>query len=223
MKGTIHPRTLAFTLIELLVVVAIIAILALIAIPNLLLAQTRAKVAASQSELRVLAASLETYFTDNLHYPPATGVGQYYIDGTTFVTPVSRRLIPLTTPIAYMSNVPRDPFPSREGFAGNAQQLDTYDYFEADTRPAGGSGHTSGATWRISSPGPDLYQAYGGFLMGFDEPNRKGVDYDPTNGTVSTGDIVRVGALHTRYGDPNSLANVNRPGIVRVPSYREQF
>ena len=54
-----------FTLIELLIVVAIIGILAAIAIPNFLMAQVRAKVAKSVSELRTIATGLETYMIDH--------------------------------------------------------------------------------------------------------------------------------------------------------------
>jgi len=55
-------------LIELLIVVAIIGILAAIAIPNLLHAQTRAKVAAVRANFTTLATAVETYYVDNDRY-----------------------------------------------------------------------------------------------------------------------------------------------------------
>ena len=211
-----------FTLIELLVVVGIIAILALIALPNYLLAQTRAKTAAVKSDLRVLAGGLEMYLTDSNHYPPASGVGWYYT--SPFANPVSRRLILLTTPVSYLTSVPGDRFPPREGYAvPDPEPYDTYDYVDADAFPPLGSGITSGGAYRIASAGPDLYQAYGGRPFYQVDANEVGVEYDPTNGVISQGDIVRVGPVHTRYGDPLDPANPERPGIVRVPSYIEQF
>ena len=60
-----------FTLIELLIVVAIIAILAAIAIPNFLEAQVRAKVSAVRADMRTTATGLESYCVDNNNkYPP---------------------------------------------------------------------------------------------------------------------------------------------------------
>jgi prepilin-type N-terminal cleavage/methylation domain-containing protein len=220
-SGSSSSKT-GFTLIELLIVVGIIAILALVAVPNFLEAQTRAKVAAVKNDLRVLAGSLEAYAVDNHRYPPATGVGMFYIDGVTFADPVSERLVPLTTPIAYLSSIPKDRIPPNRCVGSSIAHLDTYDYFEPDARPEDGSGRTSGGAWRVSCGGPDLDQAYGGMPVFLREANMRGVDYDPTNGSVSNGDLVRVGALHTALGDPNDPNNPNRPGIVRVPTYREQ-
>lgn len=50
--------------------------------------------------------------------------------------------------------------------------------------------------WRLVSAGPDRNQTYG-------SPNAlpfPGIDYDPTNGTVSYGDIVRVGPKSSDRG-----------------------
>lgn len=219
----------AFTLIELLIVIGIISILALIAVPNFLEAQVRAKVAAVKSDERVLATAIEMYFTDANHYPAGTGIDWYY--STPFADPVSRRFYPLTTPIAYLSSVPHDRFVPREvsdlvpfGFyAAPDNVYDTYDYVRAGDIAGLGAGISSGSVWRVMSAGPDLLQAYGGRTVTDIGCNAAGVDYDPTNGTVSAGDIVRVGAVDTEFGDPLSPTNANRPGNVRVPRYLEQW
>lgn len=59
-----------FTLIELLIVVAIIAILAAIAVPNFLDAQVRAKCARVLSDTRSLITATELYRIDNNKTPP---------------------------------------------------------------------------------------------------------------------------------------------------------
>lgn len=66
-------KTRGFTLIELLIVVAIIAILAAIAVPNFLEAQTRAKISRTKADLRTLAVALEAYAIDHNDYPPERG------------------------------------------------------------------------------------------------------------------------------------------------------
>ena len=118
----------------------------------------------------------------------------------------------------------RDRLLARDGWGSPEMDLiDTYDYVDADAVPTRGNGITSGAEWRLSSAGPDLYQAYGGRPFGDTEANAKGVNYDPTNGTISTGDLVRVGPACKRPADPLDPSNPGRPGIVRVPSYVEQW
>lgn len=217
-------RRAGFTLIELLIVVAIIAILAAIAVPNFLEAQTRSKVAAVKSDLRTLAGALETYMVDNNHYPPGSGTGQYYT--YPFSVPVSTRLFTLTSPISYISSAPHERFRARHAWGVLDEDIaivDTYDYVSAYDVPPAGSGITSGGAWRVSSSGPDMYEAWGGRPIADVYPNGMGVDYDPTNGTVSAGDIVRVGALHTAFGDPLNPGNPTRPGIVRTPAYIEQW
>ncbi len=128
--------------------------------------------------------------------------------------------------MSYIGRIPPDPFPARDAWLYIQTGLyDTFDYLEADAVPPRGAGLTSGGFYRLASAGPDLDQTFGGRTASVAdyECNERGVDYDPTNGTRSVGDIVRVGPLDTRWGDPTSILNPNRPGILRVPVYLEQF
>src|SRR5881394_3771258 len=101
MSGT--SRNTAFTLIELLIVVAIIAILAAIAVPNFLEAQMRAKVSRCAADCRSIRTGLESYAVDGNHYPEGD-------QGIADLTQTGCALLRLTTPIAYLSSVPKSPF-----------------------------------------------------------------------------------------------------------------
>lgn len=113
-----HNR--AFTLIELLITVAIIAILAAIAVPNFLEAQTRAKVSAAKASLAAVQTALEAYAVDNNRYPYAETVGpdsplntyKYLPPGgrPRSVTGPDAMCGGLTSPIAYITSLPDDPF-----------------------------------------------------------------------------------------------------------------
>jgi prepilin-type N-terminal cleavage/methylation domain-containing protein len=160
------PYDGAFTLIELLIVVAIIAILAAIAVPNFLEAQTRAKVSRIRSDLRTLATGLEVFHVDNNSYPPAPAFG-----GPALTWKV-------TTPIAYISNVPPDIFVPNGGTAPPDDPFGIdgiYLHYLNDRA-------LLGEYWIEFSFGPDK-----------DRENST-VYYDPTNGTISDGDLYRVGA-----------------------------
>jgi prepilin-type N-terminal cleavage/methylation domain-containing protein len=209
-------RPSGFTLIELLIVVAIIAILAAIAVPNFLEAQTRAKVSRVKADMRSAATALEAYAVDNNCYP----FDGYYFTSPGW-TPASRYnywYLPtdLSTPIAYMSTcVVPDPFRSTMVSAGH-WQFDNVRYTHVHNTWGLKFNNYTGRTsesiyyphmmaefggWRMVGNGPD--RVYGptfsnpslgwpgvSVAMGYPQgqlPN----PYDPTNGTISGGDIIR--------------------------------
>lgn len=203
-------RKNGFTLIELLIVVAIIAILAAIAIPNFLAAQIRAKVSRVKAEMQTVATALESYEVDNNRYPqifhtPPVGFNNGW-DTPDFEPPYFYRLVPLSTPIAYITTIPFDVFnPGTDPWSANHGNV--YAYFTSDPSDVGflfGGGvfptpswysENPNEAWRLASYGPTLtfsppviFSGYKEAQMGLTE-----YDYDPTNGTVSPGFIVRFG------------------------------
>lgn len=212
-----------FTLIELLIVVAIISILASIAVPNFLEAQIRAKSSRALAEMRTIEFGLEAYRIDNNNYPAARDMTS--TPHANYDTSLSRRLMPVTTPIAYLGNLPRDIFPPMSGWNGKnptsplqLSSFDTYDYFDSasdydedmnqldKTPPAYDqcTDSTRGYSWRLASSGPDLFGSFGivwGPRLSTVPGGREGFDYDPSNGSISNGDIVRTGGTKERDWD----------------------
>lgn len=120
----IFSRRSAFTLIELLIVVAIIAILAAIAVPNFLEAQVRSKVSRVKTDMRSMATAMEAYAVDNNSYALCfryqTGDQDLPVSSV-WVQHAARRL---TTPIAYITSIPDDPFiPSSQKQIGGANPI----------------------------------------------------------------------------------------------------
>lgn len=188
----------AFTLIELLIVVAIIAILAAIALPNFVEAQVRAKVARAKADMRTVATGLETYRTDYNGYPD-----------------IFTRMNVITTPVSYISGLPRDVFrlqqgsnrgwrrgsyrygampldnPSRYVLAsvGPDTDIDTYFNSTADN-------DDNPDNWEPDNQALRLYPGWSPELFSTGKTVNSAqflyIPYDPTNGTVTNGDIFRL-------------------------------
>jgi len=201
-------RQNGFTLIELLIVVAIIAILAAIAVPNFLEAQTRAKVSRVRSDLRSLAVAEEAYRVDwNTFTHLDMGDDPTYVEG----------FCELTTPVAYVTSLPKDTF-GEHRYAVNMTRR--YPMFELGTGAVGvsstGTPQSSkpagfpADTFLLTSAGPDHIDDTCADVMGFNLtegqfpwpslPNNNqsvaavcSLAYDPTNGTVSRGQVYRTG------------------------------
>lgn len=198
-------RMMAFTLIELLIVVAIIAILAAIAVPNFLEAQMRSKISRCKNDMRSMAVAMEAYDVEFNRYP-LDGWGYNHLPAPRPATPPILLKV-LTTPVAYMTSLPQDIFKR-----GSTDVERAYLYYGQDDtlfveNPANGifawaapwAPHKH--LWGIETFGPDQVNNSGTALRWSLEavifrsgPNGPyGSIYDATNGTISRGDIVRVG------------------------------
>lgn len=198
-----------FTLIELLIVVAIIAILAAIAVPNFLEAQVRSKIARVKADQRTLATAIESYAVDYNKVP--YGAWESKNNACQTAWPNDEFLKPriqarLTTPVAYITSFMIDPFKSQGMISTTGtgtQGMLIYDYDSyicpGNTQATQKAAHAKGYDWVTWSVGPKRVNSglIAQILTGANQPALPGEPlipravYDPTNGTVSAGVIIR--------------------------------
>ena len=204
-------RRWGFTLIELLIVIAIILILISIALPNFLEAQIRARVARLKGELRTVQTAVESYRTDNTHYCYPTQRGMQIalsVSRKAEIDYIIKKKHPgygsvpeeLTTPVGYLPKGLED-FVKLSGFGvrtDNAVDLPfghpwrRYSYasreagalfvFTPEVHTAQRRDDFKNKQWIALSLGPD-------HLEDMLSPWNPMLEYSPTNGTVSGGDI----------------------------------
>jgi prepilin-type N-terminal cleavage/methylation domain-containing protein len=202
-----------FTLIELLIVVAIIAILAAIAVPNFLEAQTRSKVSRVRADLRSIATALESYRVDNNKYPPTpfTAAGVIRVTSNLLSTPLAyistaNLLDPFVSanlgnfqyfpPSGVATTYAEDPLYPGEAagdpIAGRRYyyQSNRDDRRSASTQIALLAAIPVEGEWVTGSFGPDRDRDL--VTITSATPSYSVLEpYDPTNGTISSGDVVR--------------------------------
>ncbi len=186
-----------FTLIELLIVIAIILILIAIALPNFADALLRTKVTRVLTDHRALKTALETYQTDYKDYPYSWSHHPNELSSV-FRFPedayVKWRLKVLTTPVAYMVDLPETPFFSdQQKHSGGIIQIEynagsSYDrvpgwYNNAGPLAAGASRWST--KYHLRDAGPD--KIWNNQDQVYNVTNL--MPYTPTNGTGSIGDI----------------------------------
>ena len=167
--------------------VVVTGMMAGIALPNMMEAQSRSKVSRARSDMRSMATALESYYVDNNSYAAWAagdlGVNSFLPQNSparnmpTFRRYTTGGPMTLTTPIAYITGYMKDPFAQGQGI---------YSYYSTKNG------------WILISPGPDSdydiipQQEYqDNFSMGTIPPGLLDKTYDPTNGTISNGDIYR--------------------------------
>jgi prepilin-type N-terminal cleavage/methylation domain-containing protein len=212
-----------FTLIELLIVVAIIAILAAIAVPNFLEAQVRSKVSRVKADMRSLATALEAYAVDTNHYPVGWADPDPEYFGRWPISLVVELTTPVAyiTSVGFEDPFYGTKGLTDTGHKRSPLYYFSYEMYSVTnppgltTPPAGGWGNWMWLAHHDAHPGMECYKGYCLLSYGPDRahngaewsvwddlpsyetdpdwPFRCNLVYDPTNGTVSRGDIIRYG------------------------------
>ncbi|MCX7045618.1 MAG: hypothetical protein NTX50_09070 [Candidatus Sumerlaeota bacterium] len=98
------------TIIELAIVIVIGVILVMIAVPNIFNARIRSKVARAKADIQTIKSALQAYYSDS-HFPCD-------FDKRYGITEWAK----LTTPTAYLTSIPRQPFFIGKRSSGSAAE-----------------------------------------------------------------------------------------------------
>jgi len=195
---------------ELIIVVSLLALVGLIAVVNYMEMQTRSKVARARSEMRSVAMGLEAFRADHTRYPLATTIrASSRMDSSSEYFRVSSEV---TTPIAYLDSLPPDVFQRSQTYkyiapgqgyindepatlgmwAPRFFPLDTgaeddVVYFSPKDAPV------QWALWSVGPAGP--MSTANDLRLHMPVPSR--CWYDPSNGTVSKGLVIRLSTGQT--------------------------
>jgi type II secretory pathway pseudopilin PulG len=187
--------------IEIALALAMTALLVIVAIPGYERSQTRSRVSQCRSDLRALGVAVEAYGAEGQGYPTfhfayytyrESEVTEFFLGGSVLLwggSPPFSGWNPLTTPVAYIPALPPDPFHSPE--RDDPPEAVSYMYVNWPyfARSIGDPARIAlyrrwWGDWRFTSGGPDGSRAHlpDDFII---------MSYDPTNGTLSLGQIHR--------------------------------
>ena len=139
--------------------------------------------------MRTVRTALETFAVDHMEYPDHAGDTWH---------PSLLEIPQLTTPIAYLSSLPLEPFQRRlEELYSDPEYFGDgryYRYYNTERWESTYPKLTQkGYKWFLMSNGPDLdidVHDDGGMIAVHLLNDRNYMYYDPTNGTLSSGDII---------------------------------
>jgi prepilin-type N-terminal cleavage/methylation domain-containing protein len=184
-------KTKALTLIELLIVAAVVAVLAAIAVANVQEARIRSQASRVKSNQRAMSVALESFYADHKWYPPD---GFPWNSGITCPW-IQTELVP--TWFASMNaayNSENEPTGWWKGSMiwMNYQDRNKYYQHSGWPQPIERVPNVDGIRypqWEITSIGPDLSKD--NTTSTNPAQAHPEIIYDPTNGTVSIGNIFR--------------------------------
>lgn len=198
-----------FTLIELVIVIGVVAMLAAISVPNYLEAQVRANIGKAKADMKTLVIGLESYYVDHNVYPrPSDADGNFLADLATPHDAFEGRVPPvLTSPVVYLSHLMVDPFIPFKSKENKLYIYSTRPAFEAWEEEGEFDEFVAAQVTTRTAPSVEYYVVSRGPDRDHEElPGNNltsAVDggddlsgpalYDPSNGSVSNGDILYFG------------------------------